>query len=123
MIAERTGTERVNSKPIERWSAYLEELHARIAPRFLRPEVRARAYRYLTGLLADVRPKNAWQMAEAIGEARPRGVQHLLGDARWDADEVRDDLRDYVVEHFGDERSGVLIVDESKAFWRRARSR
>ena len=52
-------------------------------------------------------------MAEAIGEAKPRGVQHLLGDARWVADEVRDDLRDYVVEHFGDERSGVLIVDET----------
>ena len=116
MIAERTGTERVNSKTIARWSAYLEELHARIAPRFLRPEVRTRAYRYLTGLLADVRRKNSWQMAEAIGEARPRGVQHLLNDAHWDADEVRDDLRDYVVEHFGDERSGVLIVDESKAF-------
>jgi SRSO17 transposase len=113
MIAERTGTERVNSKTIERWSAYLEELHARIAPHFLRPEVRARAYRYLTGLLADVRRKNSWQMAEAIGEARPRGVQHLLNDARWDADEVRDDLRDYVVEHFGDERSGVQIVDET----------
>ncbi len=113
MIAERTGTERVNSKTIARWSAYLEELHARIAPRFLRPEVRARAYRYLTGLLADVRRKNSWQMAEAIGEARPRGVQHLLNDAHWDADEVRDDLRDYVVEHFGDERSGVLIVDET----------
>jgi SRSO17 transposase len=113
MIAERTGTERVNSKTIERWSAYLQELHTRIAPRFLRPEVRARAYRYLSGLLADVRRKNSWQMAEAIGEVRPRGVQHLLNDARWDADEVRDDLRDYVVEHFGDERSGVLIVDET----------
>ncbi len=113
MFSERTGTERVNSKTIERWSAYLEELHARIAPHFLRPEVRQRAYRYLTGLLADIRRKNSWQMAEAIGEARPRGVQHLLNDARWDADEVRDDLRGYVVEHLGDERSGVLIVDET----------
>ncbi len=103
MIAKRTGTERVNSKTIERWSAYLEELHARIAPRFLRPEVRARAYRYLTGLLADVGRKNSWQMAEAIGEVRPRGVQHLLNDACWDADKVREDLRDYVVEHFGGE--------------------
>src|SRR5918994_2255831 len=52
-------------------------------------------------------------MAEAIGEARPRGVQHLLNDAHWDADGVRDDLREYVVEHFGDEESGVLIVDET----------
>src|SRR3712207_6829020 len=52
-------------------------------------------------------------MAEAIGEARPRGVQHLLNDARWDPDAVRDDLREYVVEHLGDEDSGVLIVDET----------
>src|SRR5215204_4772407 len=52
-------------------------------------------------------------MAEAIGEARPRGVQHLLNDAHWDADAVRDDLREYVVEHLGDEISGVLIVDET----------
>src|SRR3712207_2893258 len=52
-------------------------------------------------------------MAEAIGEARPRGVQHLLNDACWDPDAVRDDLREYVVEHLADERSGVLIVDET----------
>ena len=113
MIAQQTGTERASSHTIEHWSAYLEDLHARIAHRFLRPEVRARAYRYLTGLLADVRRNNGWQMAEAIGEARPRGVQHLLNDARWDPDAVRDDLREYVVEHLGDEKSGVLIVDET----------
>jgi hypothetical protein len=81
MIAEQMGTQRANSKTIERWSAYLEELHARIAHRFVRPEVRQRACRYLAGLLGEVRRKNSWQMAEAIGEARPRGVQHLLNDA------------------------------------------
>ena len=57
--------------------------------------------------------KNSWQMAEAIGEVTPRGVQHLLNDAHWDPDAVREDLREYVVEHFGDEASGVLIVDET----------
>jgi SRSO17 transposase len=57
--------------------------------------------------------KNSWQMAEAIGEVTPRGVQHFLNDARWDPDAVRDDLREYVVEHLGDEKSGVLIVDET----------
>ncbi len=113
MSAEQTGTGWASSKTIARWSAHLEELHARIAHRFLRPEVRQRAYRYLTGLLGDVRRKNGWQMAEAIGEVRPRGVQHFLNDARWDPDAVRDDLREYVVEHLGDEESGVLIVDET----------
>lgn len=112
-ITEQTKTEQASSKSIERWSAYLDELHALIVHHFLRPEVRQRAYRYLSGLLADVRRKNSWQMAEAIGEVRPRGVQHLLNDARWDADLVRDDLREYVVEHLGDKASGVLIVDET----------
>jgi SRSO17 transposase len=113
MIAEQMGTEWANSEAIERWSAYLEELHARIAHHFLRAEVRQRAYRYLSGLLANVRRKNSWQMAEAIGEVTPRGVQHLLNDAHWDPHAVRDDLRKYVVENLGDEQSGVLIVDET----------
>jgi SRSO17 transposase len=112
-ITEQTRTEQASSKSIERWSTYLDELHTLIAHQFLRPEVRARAYRYLSGLLADLRRKNSWQMAEALGEVTPRGVQHLLNDARWDADLVRDDLREYVVEHLGDEASGVLIVDET----------
>ena len=113
MITEQTGTERASSTTIERWSAYLVELHARIAHHFLRPEVRERAYRYLTGLLGEMGRKNSWQMAEAIGEVTPRGVQHLLNDAHWDPDAVREDLREYVVEHLGDEASGVLIVDET----------
>jgi SRSO17 transposase len=113
MISHQMSTESANSKAIERWSAYLEELHSRIAHRFLRPEVRERAYRYLSGLLDDVGRKNSWQMAETIGERRPRGVQHLLNDARWDPHAVRDDLLEYVVEHLGDEHSGVLIVDET----------
>ena len=52
-------------------------------------------------------------MAEAMGEHDPQGVQRLLNSARWDAEEVREDLREYVVEHLGDEETGVLIVDET----------
>ena len=61
----------------------------------------------------SVERKNGWQMAEAIGERDPQGVQRLLNAAKWDADEVRDDLREYVVEHLADEATGVLIVDET----------
>jgi SRSO17 transposase len=113
MIVESKSAEQAAADPIDRWSGILEVLCERIAHRFRRPEVRWRVRRYLTGLLGDVRRKNSWQMAEAIGEARPRGVQHLLNDACWDADGVRDDLREYVFEHLGDEESGVLIVDET----------
>ena len=95
------------------WSAALEELHGRIASRFARSEARQRVRRYMMGLLGRVERKNGWQLAEAMGEAGPRGVQRLLSAAAWDADGVRDDLRDYVVAHLGDEASGVLIVDET----------
>ncbi|GAA1899609.1 IS701 family transposase [Streptomyces sodiiphilus] len=39
-------------------------------------------------------------------------MQHLLERAKWDADAVRDDLRDYVVEHLGDDQA-VLVMDET----------
>src|ERR671916_2373874 len=98
---------------IGQWKDAVAELHERIAHRFARSEVRERARRYLVGLLERVERKNGWQLAEAIGEPGPRGVQRLLSAATWDTDGVRDDLRDYVVAHLGDEATGVLIVDET----------
>ena len=64
---------------------------------------------YLKGLLSPVERKNGWQLAEQAGDATPYGV---LSTYIWDADLVRDDLRDYVVEHLGD-ANGVLVVDET----------
>jgi len=100
---------------VGRWSERLEELHARIAGRFARSEAKERVKRYFVGFLGRVERKNGWQLAEAIGEAEPQeGVQRrLLNSARWDAEAVRDGLRKYVVEHLGDEHSGVLVVDET----------
>ncbi len=98
---------------IERCADAWKDLHARIAHRFARCEARERAGRYLVGLLERVERKNGWQLAEAIGEAGPHGVQRLLNVATWDTDGVRDDLRNYVVDHLGDEATGVLIVDET----------
>ena len=46
------------------------------------------------------------------GDATPDGVQRLLSSYRWDADLVRDDLREYVVEHLADD-DAVLVVDET----------
>jgi SRSO17 transposase len=92
--------------------AELTEVQARIGPRFRRAEVRSRAGRFLEGLLAKVPRKNGWQMAEELGEDGPRGVQRLLGEADWDEEAVRDDLRTYVVEHLG-ETNGLLVVDET----------
>jgi SRSO17 transposase len=94
------------------WRDGLDELHARIAARFPRPEVRRRVGRYLAGLLGPVERRNGWQLAEQTGERSPDGVQRLLRTARWDAGAVRDDLRAYVVEYLGDD-SAVLVVDET----------
>ena len=100
------------SEEIEGWRAGLDGLHARIASRFRRSEARERAKRYLAGLLDSVERKNGWQLAEHLGETGPQGMQRLLNGADWDEDAVRDDLRDYVIEHLGEE-DGVLIVDET----------
>src|SRR5215213_6754512 len=94
------------------WATELETLHARIAPRFARPEPRRRALAYLRGLVSPVERKNGWQLAEQAGDATPDGMQRLLATAGWDADTVRDDLRAYVVEHLGDP-GAVLVVDET----------
>jgi len=94
------------------WARGLDEVHARIASRFARSEPRERVRAYVLGLLAPLERKNSWTLAERAGEANPDGMQRLLTAADWDADGVRDDLRDYVVDHLGDP-SAVLVVDET----------
>jgi len=106
-----TGT-RTTSAEVCRWAQELFRLHARIAPRFARPEPRRRALAYLQGILSDTARKNGWQLAEHAGEARPDGMQRLLSQAIWDTDGVRDDLRAYVLEQLGTE-SAVLVIDET----------
>jgi len=104
--------EAADIQEVQAWAAGLEVLHARIARRFARAEPRRRALAYLRGLLGNVGRKNGWQLAEHAGERTPDGMQRLLATADWDPELVRDDLRDYVVEHFGDV-DAVLVVDET----------
>jgi SRSO17 transposase len=95
-----------------RWQEAFESLMARIAGRFRRVEPRRRVGRLVLGLLSDLPRKNCWTIAEWTGESTPEGMQHLLGRAKWDADQVRDDVRAYVVEHLQDDQA-VLVVDET----------
>ncbi|MEV6648954.1 IS701 family transposase [Amycolatopsis sp. NPDC051371] len=90
----------------------LDRVHERIAGRFTRSEPRARAREYVSGLVAGLERKNGWTLAEQAGEVSPDGMQRLLRWADWDIDGVRDDVRDYVIEHLG-EPGGVLIVDDT----------
>jgi SRSO17 transposase len=62
--------------------------------------------------MSPVQRKNGWQIAEEMGEASPYAMQHLLDRARWDCDEVRDELRRYVRETIA-EPNAVLVIDET----------
>ena len=111
-MMQRIGNTKAAVEEVEHWADGLEALAERIRGRFPRSEPRERATAYLRGLLSPVERKNSWQLAEAAGAAKPYGFQHLLGRAGWSADEVRDDLRAYVVEHFNDAKA-VLVIDET----------
>ena len=103
----------VNRKTVRSWSEELDALDQRIASHFSRSEVRRRAHDYLRGLLSAAERKNSWQLAEVAGNTTPYGIQHLLGRANWDAEQVRDELRAYVSEHLFGEEGAILIVDET----------
>jgi SRSO17 transposase len=90
----------------------LDEVMARVGPRFCRVEPRRRVRAFVTGLLAGLPRTNCWTIAEHAGDPSPDGMQHLLAGAVWDAGGVRDDLRGYVVEQLGDP-DAVLVVDET----------
>lgn len=94
------------------WAHSLARLHARIAARFARAEPRHRALLYLQGIVSGIERKNGWQLAEQAREATPYGMQRLLSQAIWDADGVRDDLRDFVLSHLGDQEA-IVVLDET----------
>lgn len=94
------------------WAREIARVYQRLRPRFARAEMRVRSRRYLLGLLGGAARKNGWQLAEAVGEQTPHGMQELLNRAVWDAAAVRDDLQAYVVEHLGDP-AAVLVIDET----------
>src|SRR3954463_13996256 len=92
------------------WADGLDGVVDRIAPRFGRVEPRRRARAYRRGLLAPVERKNGWQLAEAVGDATPDGVEDFLGRVRGDAGGGADDLPAHVVQHLGD-ADGVARLD------------
>ncbi len=65
-----TGTV-VGVEVVRRWGRDLDAIARRIGERFPRSETRDRARAYLAGLLGPVQPKNAWKVAEQIGDATP----------------------------------------------------
>jgi SRSO17 transposase len=97
---------------ISAWQQEFKSLVKRIFPRFARSQSRKQASQYLQGLLSQVERKNGWQLAESLGQSTPYNIEQFLYRAKWNPDEVRDDLRAYVVEHLGDP-GAVLVIDET----------
>jgi SRSO17 transposase len=97
---------------LDLWSASLREVKRRMRPLFAQGRSAENAGLFLDGLLGDERRKTGWMRAEAAGDPGPWRQQELLGRDRWDADELRDLVRDYVIEHLGD-ADAVLVVDET----------
>ncbi|MGY3613906.1 hypothetical protein ACVJGD_000102 [Bradyrhizobium sp. USDA 10063] len=96
---------------LELWASSLRDVKRRIRPLFAQERTAASAGTFIDGLLSEERRKTGGMRAEAAGDPGPRRQQELLGRDRWDADELRDLVRDYVVEHLGDE-GAVLVIDE-----------
>lgn len=97
---------------LELWAASLREVKARIRPLFRQDRVAASAGLFLDGLLGDERRKTGWMRAEAAGDPGPWRQQAILGRGRWDADALRDIVRDYVLETLSDP-DAVLVIDET----------
>ena len=95
---------------LDLWASSLREIKARIRPLFSQERVASSAGAFLDGLLGPERRKTGWMRAEAAGDPGPWRQQAILGRGRWNAEALRDIVRDYVVETLADD-DAVLVID------------
>jgi SRSO17 transposase len=97
------------------WASLLREAKQRIGPLFTQKRVAISAGQFLDGLLGNEPRKTGWMRAEAAGDQGPWRQQAILGRGRWDADALRDIVREYALETLADE-DAVLVIDETGFF-------
>jgi SRSO17 transposase len=97
---------------LELWAVSLREVKRRIRPLFTQGRVAVSAGLFLDGLLGPERRKTGWMRAEAAGDPGPWRQQAILGRGRWEADALRDLVRDYALETLAD-AGAVLVLDET----------
>lgn len=97
---------------LELWASSLRDVKARMRSLFTQERVAVSAELFLDGLLGDERRKTGWMRAEAAGDPGPWRQQAILGRGRWDADALRDIVRDYALETLADP-DAVLVIDET----------
>ena len=94
------------------WNTSFDSYFSHFETLFKRSESRSCARAYIRGLLADVKRKNCWQVAEVMGFDDPQAMQRLLYEAQWDDRAVRRKLRGVTVTELG-YQPGVGVIDES----------
>jgi SRSO17 transposase len=94
------------------WASSLRDAKQRIRRLFTQERVAASAGQFLDGLLGNEARKTGWTRAEAAGDPGPWRQQAILGRGQWDADALRDIVREYTLETLGDE-DAVLVIDET----------
>lgn len=97
---------------LELWASSLRDVKGRIHTLFGQKRVAASAGQFLDGLLGNEPRKTGWMRAEAAGDPGPWRQQAILGRGRWDADALRDIVRDYALETLAD-KDAVLVIDET----------
>src|SRR5215216_2403475 len=97
---------------LELWASSLRDVKGRIGPLFQQARMASSAGLFLDALLGPERRKTGWMRAEAAGDPGPWRQQALLGRAQWDAEALRDLVRDYALETLADP-GAVLVVDET----------
>src|SRR4051794_6017114 len=97
---------------LDLWASSLRAVKDRMRPLFTQDRVAASANAFLDGLLGPERRKTGWARAEAAGDDGPWRQQAILGRARWEADALRDIVRDYALETLADPEA-VLVFDET----------
>src|SRR3954447_17020036 len=97
---------------LELWALSLREVKSRMRPLFAQERAALNAGLFVDGLLGDERRKTGWMRAEAAGDPGPWRQQAVLGRSRWDADALRDLVRDYVVATLA-VPDAVLVIDET----------
>jgi len=93
-------------------SGELRTIQAQLQCLFGHASVAASAAAFLDGLLGPERRKAGWMRAEAAGDPGPWRQQAILGRGRWEADALRDLVRDYALEALADAEA-VLVIDET----------
>src|SRR4051794_3244191 len=100
---------------LDLWASSLREVKERMRPLFTQERVAASAHAFLDGLLGSEQRKTGWMRAEAAGDKGPWRQQAILGRARWEADALRDIVRDYALETLADPEA-VLGFDGNRLF-------